>query len=65
MFAALVEFACLNFLDTLVRRLKRREMERKKYQVIMIKKYCNMPNVNIIDLGIQFYPPILFVENGI
>ena len=42
-FAALVEFACLNFLDTLVRRLKRREMERKKYQVIMNQRYCDMP----------------------
>ena len=31
-FAALVEFACLNFLDTLVRRLKRREMERKGHR---------------------------------
>ena len=54
MFAALVEFACLNFLDTLVRRLKRREMERKKYQVIMNQRYCDMPSLNISEHTRQF-----------
>ncbi len=33
-FAALIEFALLNFLDTLVRRIKRKEQENKSVQKV-------------------------------
>lgn len=38
-FAALVEFACINFLDTLVRRLKRKEAERRAVAVMNLSCY--------------------------
>ena len=32
-FAAMVEFACLNFLDAVLRKVKRKEEERRLYEV--------------------------------
>ena len=32
-FAALIEFACINFIDTLIRRIKKKEKERMRLKV--------------------------------
>ena len=34
-FAALIEFACINFIDTLIRRIKKKEKERMRLKVII------------------------------
>ena len=34
-FAAMVEFACLNFLDAVLRKIKRKEEERQLYEVFV------------------------------
>ena len=35
-FAALIEFACINFTDTLIRRIKKKEKERERIKVAII-----------------------------
>ena len=35
-FAALIEFACINFTDTLIRRIKKKERERSRLKVTLI-----------------------------
>ena len=47
-FAALVEFACINFIDTLIRRIKRKEREKKR-----LKASIKFVGWSIIQVNMQ------------
>ena len=50
-FAALIEFACINFIDTLIRRIKKKEKERMSLRVIV--------NLSIFSVYVFYTYPYL------
>ena len=69
-FAALIEFACINFIDTLIRRIKRKERDKMKLRVgfvllpfslMLFKSYDIRISHTVKTIDISYF---LFLHNA-